>query len=288
MNMFVNPFSPAGGANTSTPGAGANLQTQRSPTGANVGNPNSGTNPTGNTGNNQLNPDPNNPNPNANNGNGNGNPSNNPNNGNDPMGDFAKLWENPPVDDKTKTPATPKYVPDIDPKALGETVGKMNFTGAMTPEVRQKILAGGEDGLNAMMELLNSVGRQAVATTYQAGQRMMAGAIERAESGFLEKVPGQVRNINTTMALGDNPLVNNPAYKPLVDHVTAQFLDRFPKATSNQVSAAVSSYFDKMVSDVAGKNQSKTGPQSNVDKLRVGDGDADWMDWAASELGMKK
>lgn len=287
MSLFANPFSPAGGANVS-PGAGANMQTQRSPTGANVGNQNSGTTPTQNSGNNQFNPDPNNPDPNANNGNGNQTPSNNPQTGNDPMGDFAKLWENPPVDDKNKPATPPKYVPDIDPKALSETVGKMNFTGAMTPEVRSKILAGGEDGLNAMMELLNSVGRQAVATTYQAGQRMMAGAIERAESGFLEKVPGQVRNINTNMALGDNPLVNNPAYKPLVDHVTAQFLDRFPKATPNQVSQAVGSYFDKMVTDVSGKSKNQSTSQTNQDKLRVGDGDADWMDWAASEIGMKK
>jgi len=277
--LFANPFSPAAGAQVTGPAGNSDPTNQRSPSGANAGNPNSGTNPTGNTGNNQVNPDPNNP------ANGAGTiPNNNNPQGNDPMADLSKLWETTPVDPKNPNPTPVKYVPDIDPKALGETVGKMDFTKSVSAEQRAAMLAGGEAGLTAMFDVINSVGRQAVATTYQAGQKMMSSALERAEAGFMEKVPNQVRNANTDSHLASNPLVNNPAYAPLVANVKNQFLDKFPKASPEQVGAAVNKYFDKMVADATGaKNQ--TTQADNSQKLRTGSGDADWMEWAASEIG---
>lgn len=279
--LFGNPFAQAGGAQSNGPAAGANTVTQQSPnTGANSGNTNSGTDPTGNTGNNSILPNPLNPQ-----GNNQQLPANQNVQGNDPMADLAKLWETTPVDPANPTPATPGYVPKIDPKQLGDTVGKMDFTKQITPEQRAAMLSGGEAGLTAMMDLINSVGRQAVATTYQAGQNMMASALERAEAGFMEKVPGHVRNANTSAALATNPLVNNPAYAPLVDNVKNQFLNKFPKATPDQVSVAVNGYFDKMAADLKAPATNAAKPD-NTQKLRAGAGDADWMDWAAKEVGL--
>lgn len=277
MALFGNPFSSTQGAINTGPAGNANTNVQRSPnSGPNNGNTNSGIDPSNNTGNNEINPNPNDKNSSA----------NNNANGNDPMADLSKLWENPPEDPNNPKKDPTKYVPDIDPKALSETVGKMDFTKAITPEQRAAMLAGGEQGLAAMMELINSVGRQAVATTYQAGQKLMSSALENARTDFMNQVPNHVRNANTSAALSKNPLVNNPAYKPLVDNVTNQFLEKYPKATPDQVAKAVDGYFDQMVKDMQAP-ANKANEQDNTQKLRSGMGDADWIEWAADELGLK-
>jgi len=200
------------------------------------------------------------------------------------MMDFGKVWETEVEDPNKPKPKKVGYVPEIDLKALNDSVGKMNFTKNITPEQRTAMLAGGEEGLNAMMETINSAVRQAVATTYQAGNRSIASALEKAEAGFLEKVPGQVKNQMLDNSLASNPIMNNPAYAPLVEATKQQFLTKFPKATADQVTKAVTKYFDDMVTTATKKDVKET--PTNTDKLRAGDGTADWMEWAAKEVGV--
>lgn len=280
--MLMNPFTNAGGAQNNGTSANQNPNA-RSPTpqntGANSGNSNSGTNPDGNTGNNDINSGGSNLDPNA--------PKAPPKEGEDgydPMMDFGKVWETEPDDPNKPKPKKVGYVPDLDPKALNESVGKMDFTKNISQEDKAAMLAGGEEGFAAMMRTINSASRQAVATTYQAGNRMVASALERAENGFLEKVPGHVKNQLVDNALTSNPIMSDSAYAPLVQATKDQFLQKFPKATADQVNKAVGAYFDNMVSKMTKKEDPKV--TDNTEKLRSGDGSADWMEWAAKEVGV--
>lgn len=286
--MTQNPFSQAGGA--STTGASANQNPgARSPngnTGANSSNTNSGTNPAGNTGNNNINANPANPDLDTLDPNAVKKPLKEGDDGYDPMMDFSKVWETEPVDPDKPKPKKKSYVADIDPKALTESVGKMDFTKNISQEDKAAMLAGGEEGFGAMMRVINAASRQAVATTYQAGNKMVAQALEAAEAGFLEKVPGHVKNQLVDNSLSANPIMADPAYAPLVEATKQQFLGKYPKATASQVNTAVTAYFDDMAAKMTKKPTA--AEKTNTDKLRAGDTSADWMDWAATEMGIKK
>lgn len=278
----MNPFAQSNGATNTGMSANQNPNARSPNAGPNSGNTNSGTDPTNNNGNNDINKDPNkvvDPNaPKA--------PLKEGDDGYDPMLDFGKLWEDTPDDPKNPKPKKVGYVADLDPKALADSVGKMDFTKNITPEQRTAMLAGGEEGLTAMLGIINQASRQAVSTTYQAGNRMVASALEKAEAGFLEKVPGHVKNQLVDNSLSDNPIMNDPAYAPIVEATKQRFLTRFPKATAAQVNTAVTGFFEDMVTKGT-KKPANDGAPTNKDKLRTGAGDANWMDWAAEEMGLK-
>lgn len=282
MVMTVNPFTQAGGAVNNGMSANQNPQA-RSPNGPNSGNTNSGTNPQGNTGNNDINNDPTNQlDPNAPKA-----PLKDGDEGYDPMMDFGKLWEDPVEDPNKPKPKKASYVPEIDQKVLTESVNKMDFTKNITPEMKQAMATGGEQGVQAMMDVINSSVRQATATIYQASNRMLAGSLERAENGFLEQVPSRVKNVMVDNSMGSNPIMSDPAYKPVIDATKERFLSRFPKATPDQVNKAVEGWLEDFVKKATKKTENKDTP-TNADKLRTGADDGDWMEWAASETGVTR
>jgi len=211
--------------------------------------------------------------------------------GNDPLLEFGKLWENEVEDPKNPKPKEPtSFLPVIDPRKLGEMVGKMDFTKSVTPEQLTKITAGGEEATKALLDVINNVGRQAVTVAFHSSTRLAEKGISNAQERFLEKVPSHVKDIMVQNGLSDSSaIMKNPAYAPLVEGVRARFQARYTKASPSQIESAVNQYFSKMAADITGAQEKKDSPvANNADKLRKGSPDADWENWLQSELNGTK
>jgi len=214
-------------------------------------------------------------------------PNNKNKEGNDPLMQFDKLWENEPEDPKNPKPKEPtSFLPVIDPKKLGEMVGKMDFTKSVTSEQLAKITAGGEDATKVLLDVINNVGRQAVTVAFHSSTRLAEKGISNAQERFFERVPSHVKDVMISNGLSNSSaIMKNPAYAPLVEGVRARFQARYPKASPGQLETAVNRYFTDMAADITGAAKSKDNVElDNVSKLRKGSADADWENWLENEL----
>lgn len=216
--------------------------------------------------------------------------------GDDPMLKFETLWEpnkdaeGKVIEDTSNEPTT--YMPKIDATKFGAMLEKMDFTKNISQEERKAIEAGGEGAVNAMMGVLNKSHRHSFATMMNATNKMVEGAFQGAQEKFMKSIPDHVRDMMVTTELsGSNPLMTNPAFKPTVEGVRKQFQGKYPKANPNEITKAVNAYFDKMYADMTthkNKGQDASKTKNNATKLREGTNDADFVDWIAEEVGLKK
>ncbi len=253
MALFENPFATASVTNRpvrSEPGAGNQPLPDASaadPTQQNFdpNNQNRGTQP------NQLNPQDSSQG-------GNGQDTTTGASGRDSLSDFSKLWEDAPVDPKNPPKQDTGYLPVIDSKALSQYFDQLDFTKSITPEELNAITAGGESAAKALPQILNKSLRQAGLTLFNASRKMVEQGLGIASDRFSGNVPNLVRDVMTKDGLtSSNPMMQNPAYAPVVDAVRQRFQSQYPKATPSQIETAVNQYFDKWMEDMGTAKQKK-------------------------------
>lgn len=205
--------------------------------------------------------------------------------GRDPLTDFAKLWDDAPPDPKAP-PKQDTYLPVIDPKQLGEYFNTLDFTKSVTPEDLAAVTAGGESAAKALPQILNKSLRQAGLTLFTASRKMIEQALGTANERFSGNVPNLVRDVMTKDGLtSSNPMMQNPAYAPVVDAVRQRFQQQYPKATPSQIESAVNQYFDKWMEDMGKAKETKDAQdpariqQQQETLRRQGSPEADFEKW---------
>lgn len=209
--------------------------------------------------------------------------------GHDPLLDFESLWQpNVDKDGKPVQPQGPRpYVPQIDQQKFGEMVGKIDFTKGITADELNAIKNGGDEGVSALMGIVNKTSRNAFQMNFSAMNKLMEQTVASARERFFEEIPGHIRNQLTDDALQtSNPLAKNPAFAPVIKNVKDAYLNKFPKATPTEVNNAVSKYLDKLHSELTNsKKANEPGPaDTNASKLRSGSADADFSEWLGVEM----
>lgn len=214
---------------------------------------------------------------------------NNPGEGNDPLLQFGELWQDDPNNKAADPAENTGYLPKIDPAKLQEMIGKMDFTKSITPEQLAAINAGGEGATKTLLQVMNSVTQQALLTAFTANSKMVEAGLNIASTRFLEKVPTHVKDVITTNALSSsNPIMNDPAFAPVVESIRQRYQERFPKATPSQIENSVNAYFDDMASKMSTAKNKKANPTATNDKLlKTGSPDADWESWLNNEEALQ-
>lgn len=202
----------------------------------------------------------------------------------DPMMDFSKLWDNPPIDPKNPPEIEEtNFLPALDPTKLGETLSKIDFTKNATPEESAAIKAGGDAAEAAHRSVLNKSLRQAMLTSFNVTHKMVESGLTKAQDRFLGKVPSHVKDIIVKSNLTkSSKIMSNPAFAPLIESTRQRFQEKFPKATPDQVSSAVEKYMQDFVK--AASTDEEKPPVDNNTKLTTGATDADWDEWLEPEL----
>lgn len=209
--------------------------------------------------------------------------------GDDPLLEFESLWQpNKDKDGKVIEDTNTNdsaYLPQIDGKKMGELVSKMNFTNGITAEELAAIKEGGDNGVNAILSIVNKVGRQSFQTAFAAANKVTEQGFANAKTRFSGEIPEHVRNMMTENGMVDTiAITKNPAFEPLVSSVKAQFLKKYPKATPNQIQVALKQYFDYLQKELTGGVKKDEPVDDNTKKLTRGAPDADFAEWLGKDI----
>ena len=169
-----------------------------------------------------------------------------------PLDGFAKLWETKkdekgnPIQDSGPEPL---FKPDQ--KALGEAVGKMKFTDKLDPELVKKAMSGDHE---SFASAINSVAQQSFQQALLASSQMMEGAFSKKMAEFQKQSETQFKNLRTKENLtANNPMYNNPAFKPFAEFMQSKFQNAYPEASPSEISTHMENYF-KEFSNSFGKS----------------------------------
>ena len=152
-----------------------------------------------------------------------------------PMGTWADLW----TMDKPKEGEPDLNTPfrfNVDEAKVKQQIGTIDFTKSITPEIMQKINAGGPEAMAAMLAAMNTMSQQVLLNATGVTRKITEAGLEAAGTRLESKIPTLVRNQSISNALReDNPLFTNPATAPMLDAIAAQMAAKFPNATPQDI-----------------------------------------------------
>lgn len=188
-----------------------------------------------------------------------------------PMDQFKDLWQTPPTEDPN---ANQSMFANLDPKKVMDSAKTVDFTKALTPEVLQKIQAGGAEAMQILPQVLNSVAQASFGQSTLTTSKIVEQALAKQQEKFEAMLPTLVKRASADDALSANPIYSNPAIQPLVTAAKEMFVRKHPNATAAEITSQVESYFKALGQSLApapAQPASKTSP-----------GEVDWDKFMAS------
>lgn len=185
-----------------------------------------------------------------------------------PLEQWAKLFttEAPKPDaSKDGKPAEQLDPFNISPENLAKAASGINLSQVVTPELAQKALGG---DANAFMEAINKSSQMTFMMAYQAAMQAVKPALDSRFADFSKKMPDTFKQLSVDATLQGDPLLSNPALKPVVDGLRSQILSKHPDATPQQLQQAISEYFKATgISLTPGKDTTKEAakPSKGID-----------------------
>ena len=191
---------------------------------------------------------------------------------------YTQLWETDP-----NAPKAPEgYLPKIDPVKVREQFSKLNFVNGVNPELLATAEKGGQEGMAAMMQIINAVGQTITERVFNSNYSLLDKALPNAFNKFEGGLDSKITRRMSGDALAQNPIMVKPEYKPMVESIRDQLASKNPQLTAEALTEATSKYFDRMAEGLGftknavpdTPNNSATGKKS----FGTAPG-ADWMDW---------
>ena len=185
-----------------------------------------------------------------------------------PLDQFSTLWETDP-DAQTPGEFTPEQ---LDPAKLQEVVSKANMTSVITPELQQKIAAGGEEATQALQEAMNLVAQNTLMQSTTVANKMVESQVTKALQAMEAKIPQLVRDQSVNSALQEaNPLFSNPAVAPVISAVKSQLQVKYPNATPKELTTMAQDFVQAM--------GSAFNPQTSTQDSETQGNEIDWDQW---------
>lgn len=164
-----------------------------------------------------------------------------------PLGEYGDLWQAPPVPEGAAQPTLDDPFLQVDAGKVRELLATKNYLPG-SPESVALLQKGMQGDVQAMQEFLADFGRNiamdAALTNAHVAERIARTGVSRLK----DTIPQHVRSLTSADALySSNPTLNNPALKPMIEGVRAQFEAKNPTATPNQIAEMTMKY----VNDIA-------------------------------------
>ncbi len=168
---------------------------------------------------------------------------NNVNTPENPLDQFATLWETDPNAVKTEN-----FTPEVlDQTKLQEVMSKVDMTAAVTPENLAAIKAGGDEAATALMSSLNSVAQQTLMQSTVISNKMIEQAVLKTQEAMTAQIPDILKAHNLTNSLQEqNPIYSNPAVAPVIDAVKSQLRLKNPNATTTELTTMAQEFVKTM------------------------------------------
>lgn len=172
----------------------------------------------------------------------------------DPLADFSKVWEAPVKPEGAAPDFDPGNIFNMNQESMQKALATVDFAGAISEDQLAVIQGGGADAVKALGAMLNNTARQTMAAATQASAKMIETALTGAQGSLDGKISSQVRQQQVNSHLQDtNPLLNHPAAAPMVNALTSQLTQQFPKASPAEIGQKVQEYMNGMAALASGK-----------------------------------
>jgi hypothetical protein len=156
-----------------------------------------------------------------------------------PLAQFNSLWE--PA--KTPAPGSTPVSFNADPAKLMEAAGKIDFAQVVTPALIADITAGGEKAAAALVQSLQKVAQTVYAQSAFASTKIAEKAVADARTSFEASLPSLVRKQGLGESLAqDNPALNSPAVRPIIEAIQTQLATKYPNATETELLGMAKEY----------------------------------------------
>ena len=189
-----------------------------------------------------------------------------------PMDQFNELWQPNAID-----PAANQPLINIDPKALADAARKTDFAKLIQPELMARVQAGGEDGSNAMMQMLNQVAQGVYAQSAFATSKMVEQAVAKAREQFNSDIPAHVKKLQVSDTLRqENPVFNHPAASPILGAVESQLTVKYPNASASEITTMAKQYLEGFANAVQAPAQAAAAAISAKTKASQ---ETDWSNF---------
>lgn len=166
------------------------------------------------------------------------------------------------------TPVSPEQAakqPNFDPDALfatlqpdkvAEIAKSMNFAEGLTQDTLAAIGNGGEGAIQAFAAALNQVGQQSFTKALLASAQVTKQALSTANQSLDGRLSAAARDQAVKSAIfAENPALNSPAAKPIVDALQQVISTKNPTATSSEIQATVKEYLSNFAAVASGQQQ---------------------------------
>lgn len=189
--------------------------------------------------------------------------------------EFDDFWNNP---EPVENPNQLNF--DITPQQLAEIAGKIDYTQIISPEIRQRIAAGGEDAMAATLEAMNLLGRQTYQHNALATTKLIQKAVQATESNLDQRIAKQVKLLGLSEGVTEsNPNLENPAFKPIVDLAKTQILAKYPNASKSELNTMLNRYLNKMGEAFNPELSKKANANSAGLQLQDQSKETNWIDY---------
>ncbi len=186
-----------------------------------------------------------------------------------PLEKFAKIWEtgtpdkgNPPQQENTLTP-----------EKMMEAAAKVDFSKVIDRETLNKINAGGEEALNALVAIINKTSQTVYGQSTVVAKKLVDQAVATAQDEFAAKIPGLVKQQSMREGLlADNPAFKDPAVAPIVEALQQQFAQKYPNASAGELQKMAQEYFAGAASVLNPNKPAKTSSAPGREEI-------DWDSW---------
>lgn len=185
-----------------------------------------------------------------------------------PIDKFSKVWETAPTD-PTNNPAQGE---GLTPEKMLEAASKVDFSKVLDQASLQKITAGGEEAVQALVGLLNKTAQTVYGQSTVVAKKLVDQAVEQSEARFAERVPQMVRRQAMKDGLvSENPAFNHPAVAPIVEVLQQQMAQKYPNATAAELQSLAKEYFQGAAQAL---NPAKPAPKGSSGPEAI-----DWDSW---------
>jgi len=158
-----------------------------------------------------------------------------------PMAGFEKVWQAAQVD--PNKPSNQVFA-KLDPAKVMESAKGVDFAKSLSPELLAQINAGGEGAMAAALQAMNQMSQGVYGQGAITTARLIDEALSKQREQLMAELPGLVRQQAVSENLQkENPIMNNPAIKPLVGALQSQLAVQYPNASAAELQQKVADYF---------------------------------------------
>jgi len=188
-----------------------------------------------------------------------------------PADEFADLWTIDPNTEKQDAP----FSFNLNQEQLEATSKKLTIAPAIPQALQQRIAAGGQDAIAAMMEMQDITAQTVFARNAAATTALIEQAVQNTQSKMETLIDKRVKELGVrNSALELNTALNDPSVRPLVYTMQQRILQKFPNATQAEIAEKINAYFVK-VGGILNPGPAQTAQQAANNKANAD------IDWAA-------